>query len=139
MLDAAIRIPGTRIYVGLDPLLGLIPGLGDVLASLLGSAILLLAVRLRVPRIVLVRMYLNVVVNGVVGAIPVAGDAFSVWFQSNMRNAALLRRASTSFRRSSTFSDWVFVFGLLLASLACIASMAAAVLWLTAKLWRLAQ
>ncbi len=136
ILDAAVRIPGTRLYVGLDPLIGLIPGLGDVLASLIGAAILVMAVRLRVPKIVLVRMCLNVLLNGVLGTVPGAGDAFSVWFQSNVRNAALLRRASAA-PRPSTVTDWAFVLGLLLGTLALLLIMIAAILWLLVQLWRL--
>ena len=91
VLDTTVKIPGTSLYLGLDPLIGLIPGLGDVLANLMGAVILGLAARLDVPRIVITRMSLNLLINGVVGAVPVLGDLFSVWFQSNMRNAALLR------------------------------------------------
>lgn len=96
ILDHAIRIPRTNLYLGLDPLIGLVPGAGDLLASLIGAAILVMAVRLRAPRITLVRMCLNLLLNGVLGAVPGLGDVFSVWFQSNRRNAALLRRASAA-------------------------------------------
>lgn len=139
VLDTVIPIPGTTLRVGLDPLLGLLPGIGDTLASLIGSAILILATRLRVPKIVLVRMSLNVLLNGAIGAIPVVGDLFSVWFQSNARNAVLLRRASTSSRRPSTLWDWTFVIGILTTTLALIAGATLALFWLVARLWELAQ
>lgn len=138
ILDAAIRIPGTRVYIGLDPLIGLIPGFGDALASLIGAAILVMAVRLRVPRIVLVRMCLNLLLNGALGAIPGAGDAFSVWFQSNVRNAALLRRASAA-PKPSTITDWAFVLGLLAGTLAILFAAILGIFWLIAQLWHLAQ
>jgi hypothetical protein len=139
ILDTAIPIPGTTLRVGLDPLLGLVPGIGDTLASLIGSAILILAARLRVPKIMLIRMSLNVLVNGAIGSIPVAGDAFSVWFQSNARNAALLRRASFSSSRPARMSDWVFVIGILATTLALIGAATIAVVWLIARLWQRAQ
>ena len=95
LLDSAVRIPGTNLSIGLDPLLGLLPGIGDALASLIGSVILILAIRLNVPAATIARMNLNLLINGAVGAIPVAGDAFSVWFRSNALNAALLVRAAS--------------------------------------------
>jgi len=93
ILDTTVRIPGTPFYVGLDPLLGLIPGIGDILANLIGTLMLILAARLHVPQIVVARMSLNLLINGAVGAIPIAGDLFSIWFRSHARNADLLRRA----------------------------------------------
>ena len=139
LLDTAIRIPGTPIRIGLDPLIGLIPGIGDVLASAIGSYILFLASRLAVPKIVIARMALNLILNGVIGAIPAAGDLFSVWFQSNVRNARLLRRHSSATVTPSTASDWVFVLGVLMAALAIIGGAMIGILWLIARLWQLVQ
>ena len=95
ILDTTVKIPGTRFYLGLDPLLGLIPGIGDMLANLIGTVILILAARLQVPQIVIARMSLNLLINGTIGAIPILGDLFSVWFRSHARNAVLLREAAT--------------------------------------------
>jgi hypothetical protein len=136
ILDSAVRIPGTRITVGLDPLLGLIPGVGDLLASLIGAAILGIAVRLRVPKIVLARMCLNLLLNGALGAVPGAGDAFSVWFRSNVRNAALLRRV-VQVPHPTTAPDWAFVIGILGTTLALLIGAILAILWLLARLWEL--
>ena len=105
VLDTTVRIPGTSWYIGLDPLLGLIPGVGDVLANLIGTIILGLATRLQLPRIVLARMSLNLLINGMVGAVPIVGDLFSVWFRSHTRNAALLREAVMKPDRE-THADW---------------------------------
>jgi hypothetical protein len=91
LLDTAIRIPGTRIRIGLDPLIGLIPGIGDAIASAMGTVILLEAARQRLPRKLLARMGGNMVLNASVGAVPVIGDIFSVWFRSNSRNYAILK------------------------------------------------
>ena len=133
-LDTTIRIPGTSIYIGLDPLIGLIPGIGDALANLIGTVILGIAARLRLPRIVLARMILNLLINGVVGAVPVAGDLFSVWFQSNMRNAALLRAAATRPERE-TRPDWFYVGGIVGGTALVMLLAIAFVVWLVAKLW----
>jgi len=100
-LDRSIVIPGTDIRLGLDPLIGLIPGVGDAIASLAGSMILFLAAQVQVPKIVLIRMSLNVAINGLLGSIPLIGDLFSVWFHSNVRNVELLERHGGE-RRAST-------------------------------------
>jgi hypothetical protein len=93
LLDSAARIPGTGIRFGLDPLLGLVPGLGDVAGAVLAGYLVLLAERLGAPRAVVLRMLGNVAADTVGGTIPVLGDAFDVAFKSNTRNLALLERA----------------------------------------------
>ncbi|MDH5669423.1 MAG: DUF4112 domain-containing protein [Nitrospira sp.] len=135
-LDTAIRIPGTSITIGLDPLIGLIPGIGDALAGLLGTGILGIAARLRLPRIVLARMGLNLLINGVVGAIPVVGDLFSVWFRSHARNAALLREAAMRPDRE-TRPDWLYVAGIIGGTATVMLLAIAGVIWLIAMLWKL--
>jgi hypothetical protein len=134
VLDTTVRIPGTSLYLGLDPLLGLIPGIGDALANLIGTVILGLATRLRVPRIVLARMSLNLLINGAVGAVPIAGDLFSVWFQSNARNAALLRETASKPDRE-TRPDWFYVSGIIGGTAALMLLAIAFVIWLVVKLW----
>ena len=134
VLDTTVKIPGTSLYLGLDPLIGLIPGIGDVLANLMGTVIMGLAARLGVPSIVMTRMSLNLLINGVVGAIPVLGDLFSVWFQSNMRNAALLRDAATQPARS-TGRDWTYVVGLIGGTVILLLGLVALVVWLVISLW----
>lgn len=134
-LDTTIRIPGTSWFIGLDPLLGLIPGIGDVLANLIGTIILGLATRLRLPRIVLARMSLNLLINGMVGAVPILGDLFSVWFRSHTRNAALLREAAMKPDRE-THADWFYVVGIIGATAALLIATIAFVVWLVIKLWK---
>lgn len=133
-LDTTVKIPGTSIYIGLDPLLGLIPGIGDALANLIGTVILGIATRLRVPRIVLARMSLNLLINGVVGTIPIAGDLFSVWFRSHARNAALLREAAMKPDRE-TRPDWLYVGGIIGGTVVLMLLAIAFVIWAIAKLW----
>jgi hypothetical protein len=133
-LDTTVRIPGTSLSIGLDPLIGLIPGIGDALANLIGTIILGIATRLQLPRIVLARMSLNLLINSVVGAVPIAGDLFSVWFQSNMRNAALLREATARPDRE-THPDWLYVGGIVGGTVALMLLAIAFVVWAVAKLW----
>lgn len=134
ILDATVRIPGTSLYLGLDPLIGLIPGVGDVLAGFMGTIILGLAARLQVPRIVIARMSVNLLINGVIGTIPVFGDLFSVWFRSNSRNAELLRQAATRSARA-THRDWIYVVGLIGGTVMLLLSLIALVLWIVVSIW----
>ena len=134
VMDTTIRIPGTSWYIGLDPLLGLIPGIGDVLANLIGTIILGLATRLQLPRIVLTRMSLNLLINGTVGAVPILGDLFSVWFRSHTRNAALLREAAMRTDRE-THADWFYVIGIIGGTVALLLMTIAFMVWLVIKLW----
>jgi Domain of unknown function (DUF4112) len=134
VLDTSIRIPGTSWSIGLDPLLGLIPGIGDVIANLIGTVILGIATRLQLPRIVLARMSLNLLINGTVGAVPIVGDLFSVWFRSHARNAALLREAALKPDRE-THADWFYVAGIIGGTVALLFLMIAAIVWVVFKLW----
>lgn len=104
LLDAAVRIPGTNIRFGLDAVLGLIPGAGDIAGGLLSSFIIVKAANLGAPRSVLARMVMNVAIDSIVGAVPILGDIFDVAWKSNTRNAALLERyaaAPVTTRRAS--------------------------------------
>ncbi|MEP6887677.1 MAG: DUF4112 domain-containing protein [Nitrospirales bacterium] len=92
VLDDAIRLPGTSIRFGADPIVGLIPVVGDVLAVLSGISILLIARQLRVPTNDLIRMAYHQLLNGLIGAIPVLGDLYSFGFKSHAKNSALLVR-----------------------------------------------
>ncbi len=129
VLDTSIRIPGTSWSIGLDPLLGLIPGIGDVIANLIGTVILGIATRLQLPRIVLTRMSLNLLINGTVGAVPIVGDLFSVWFRSHARNAVLLRESAMRPDRE-THADWFYVGGIIGGTVGLLLLMIAFVVWL---------
>ncbi len=122
LMDNAIRVPGTRWRVGLDPLLGLIPGVGDGTGALVSVALIGASVRYGVPKVVLVRMALNVMLNTVIGVIPGVGDVFSAWFKSNALNYRLLQKHGGA-RRASTLGDWLFVGGLI-ASILLVAVLA---------------
>jgi hypothetical protein len=134
VLDTTVKIPGTNLYLGLDPLLGLVPGIGDAIANLLGTVILGLASRLRLPRIVLARMSLNLLINGAIGAVPVFGDLFSVWFRSHARNAALLREAANRPERE-TGHDWFYVTGIIAGTAFLLLLTIAFMVWSVWKIW----
>ena len=92
VMDGIFVLPGTNIRVGLDPLLGLMPVIGDLAASLVSAYLIWEAHKLGAPKTLLARMVGNMVIDTVTGSIPVFGDAFDVLFRSNMKNMALLRR-----------------------------------------------
>ena len=112
IMDDVMRVPGTKFRFGLDPLIGLIPGIGDTSSALVSGFALIQAVRLGVPKILVARMALNVLLNEVIGIVPVVGDAFSFWFKSNARNYDIIKshRVGASPPRRS---DWIFVIGIL--------------------------
>jgi hypothetical protein len=90
LLDSSIPVPGLKLRVGIDAVIGLIPGLGDAVGVLLSSYIVREAWSLGVPASTLVRMAFNVAVEGIVGLIPFAGDVFDAVWKANQRNVALL-------------------------------------------------
>ena len=137
LLDSAFSIPGTRIRIGLDPLLGLIPGLGDMVANLIGSSILFLGTQIQIPKIILVRMAMNMGINTLLGSIPGIGDLFSIWFRSNEKNAQLLRRYTTQTTSYSTPADWLFVIGLIVLMLTLIGGIFAGVIFGIRTIWNL--
>jgi hypothetical protein len=92
VLDDLIRIPGTNIRVGLDPLLGLLPGGGDVAGGLIAAYTLMVAARMGAPPAVILRMAGNIAVDALFGIVPVLGDLFDVGWKANRRNVELLER-----------------------------------------------
>jgi hypothetical protein len=92
LLDNAIQIPGTTWKIGLDPIIGLVPGFGDMIGAVLSGYIVLEAVRAEVPTFTLARMLMNVGIDTVLGSIPAFGDVFDAAWKSNLMNVALLER-----------------------------------------------
>lgn len=91
LLDNAFAIPGTRFRIGLDGILGLIPGIGDATGAALSIYLIVQAARLGLPVSTLLRMVGNVALETVVGAVPIVGDIFDIVWKANIRNMALLR------------------------------------------------
>jgi hypothetical protein len=92
LLDSSITIPGTNLKFGLDPIIGLIPGIGDLMGAVMSGYIILEAVRADVPNVTLVRMLVNVGIDTLLGAVPALGDVFDAAWKSNTMNVALLER-----------------------------------------------
>jgi hypothetical protein len=108
VMDELIALPNSKFKFGLDPLIGLIPGIGDTASAIVSALVLIQAARRGLPKILLARMSLNILINEIVGIIPGLGDVFSFWFKSNKRNYELLL-AHTEKPRRARASDWVFV------------------------------
>lgn len=92
ILDSAFRIPGTRLRFGLDPILGLVPGLGDAVGGGFGLYLLFQAYRAGAPAIVMFRMFANIAADVVIGAVPLLGDLLDAGYKANLRNLSLLER-----------------------------------------------
>jgi hypothetical protein len=108
LLDNAFRIPGTSIRFGLDAIIGLVPGIGDLSAPVFAAVILVTGFRLRLPAIVQARMVLNAAIDMVLGLVPVLGDLVDIAWKANMRNLALLERHARPGVPASQ-ADYVFV------------------------------
>jgi Domain of unknown function (DUF4112) len=136
LLDEAFRVPGTGIRFGIDGIVGLVPGVGDVLAGLLSLIIPLAGWFRGVPYITLVRMAANLAIGVIVGSIPLFGDIFDIAWKANRRNYRLLRLHLAEPLRH-TGRDWAFLI-LLAALLAIVFALPIVVLvWLLAwVVWR---
>lgn len=108
VMDRLIRIPGLKKRLGLNPIVDLVPGFGDIAVALVSVSVIIYGIRRKVPKIVLSRMALNVLINEIVGLIPVIGSAFAFWFQANTRNYHLIRGHIDTPGRS-TKADKIFV------------------------------
>jgi hypothetical protein len=115
LMDNLLRVPGTKARVGINPFLDLIPVFGDGAAVVISALTIFEGFRRRVPKIVMARMGLNVLLNGLLGTIPVVGEAFSFWYKPTSRNYRLLQEhsAQAGGARRGTWQEWSFVVGLL--------------------------
>ena len=132
LLDDGIRIPGTRFRIGLDPIIGLVPGFGDMAGAALSVAIIWEAAQRGVPAFTLLRMAMNVVVDAGLGSVPVAGDVFDALWKANRKNVAMLERhvGQTPSRAKRTFG----VIPLLVVLVLVILGFAVGSAWLVMRL-----
>lgn len=137
LMDGLFRIPGTGWRIGLDAIVGLIPGVGDFATTAVSFYILAAGVRYRVPKVTLLRMAANIGVDYLLGAIPVVGDLFDAAWKSNQMNVELLKsRASVSASEAAhgRASDWLFLGVLALGLLTLLVGSVAVSLWLLTQL-----
>jgi hypothetical protein len=129
VMDELVAVPGTSIRVGLDPVVGLVPVVGDAISAVVGFWLIAEATRFGVPRIVVGRMIVNTVIDLAVGAIPVLGDLFDVVSRSNSRNLALFRRHALD-PAASTRGEQVALAGLVVLVVGLLWLVATAIGWL---------
>ena len=108
LLDSAYCLPGTGIRFGWDAIIGLVPWVGDAVTALFGSFIIFHAYQLRLPRVVQLRMFINIAIDVAIGFVPLVGDVADVFWKSNARNFALLEHHAGS-NRPARPGDWLFV------------------------------
>ena len=124
--------------LGLDALVGLVPGVGDFATTAVSFYILAAGVRYRVPKVTLLRMALNIAVDYVLGAVPVVGDIFDAAWKSNQKNVGLLRERATvgaSEARAASLSDWLFVGLIMLVLLVLLLGSIGFSLWLLSRIF----
>jgi hypothetical protein len=134
LMDSAFSIPGTRIRFGLDAIVGLVPGLGDVLTGLAAFLIVFVAWQRQLPRVTQARMVANIAIDTIIGAIPIMGDLFDVAWKSNRKNFHLLQRAASVTRGRQQLSDWLFLMVLFLVAGTIIAVPFAVLVWIVHRL-----
>jgi hypothetical protein len=134
LLDDIFRIPGTQIRFGLDALIGWVPGIGDAMAAIASFLIVFAAWRRGVQAVTLVRMIANVVLETTLGAIPVAGDIFHVFWKSNRRNYQLLIREKEQ-PGANARQDWMFLAIILFAAIAAAVIPIAILIWILRPLF----
>ena len=122
LLDNAIPIPGTKHRIGLDPILGLIPGGGDLVGSIFAGYVVFKSAQMGVPQETLVKMAANIVFDTVAGTVPVAGDLFDVAWKANVKNIELLD-AHLGSPEQGKKADWLFVAALLLGLILIVGSV----------------
>jgi len=134
LLDDMFRIPGTQIRFGLDALIGWVPGIGDAAAGIASFLIVFASWRRGAKAVTLVRMIANVLLETAIGAIPVAGDIFHIFWKANRRNYRLLMREREQ-PGANTRRDWMFLAVILCTVLAAAAIPIALLIWLVRSYW----
>lgn len=133
LLDNAFVVPGTSYRIGLDPLLGLIPGLGDLVSPVFTIALLLHSRHLGVPKVVQARMLINVAIDALVGVVPVVGDLFDFAWKANDKNLQLLELHAREDRGGSA-ADYAFVTLMILGVVVLAAIPFVLLVWLMSVL-----
>ena len=132
VLDELVPIPGTNQRIGVDPVVGLIPWVGDFVSAAVGLWLIAEAARFRIPNVVLARMLLNTFVDLGIGLIPILGDLFDIVSRSNSRNLELFRRHATD-PGAPTTGHALFLAGLLLIAVGIVWLVATALGWLLSQ------
>ncbi len=136
LLDSAFLVPGTNYRIGLDPILGLIPGIGDLVSPLFTIGLLWQGRDLGLPRVIQLRMIFNVAIDTLLGVVPLVGDLFDFAWKANDKNMAMLEEYAYEEKPASAH-DWFFVAGFTLLLLVMAAVPLVLAGWLIAALGRI--
>jgi hypothetical protein len=128
VLDNAFRVPGTGLRFGWDPIIGLIPGAGDTVAALFACLFVVQAYQMRVPKVIQLRIVLNILIDVVIGMVPLAGDIGDFFWKASTKNLALLERHADEVQPARA-GDWLFVLGILAIVLLAAALPFVALYW----------
>jgi len=136
LLDSKFRIPGTNIRFGIDPIIGLIPGAGDVFAGVI-SLYFLIQAALSGGRVsVLGRMFLNILLDVLIGSVPVLGEAFDIYWKANLRNSRILNELQQH-PRKTTSESWLWIWFVVAQFVGIIIGIILLIGWAIAELFEL--
>ncbi len=137
VMDEAVAVPGTRIKFGLDSVIGLIPGVGDLSGAAIGGYVLHAANKLGVPTVVMARMLLNLGIDALIGIIPIVGDYLDVLYKANSKNVALVEQAVLN-RETTARSSWWRLAGVFAAFGAIVLGGFVGAVFLAKWIWTMA-
>lgn len=134
LLDSRFRIPGTRVRFGLDPILSLVPGVGDLVSPVFAVALLAQALCQGVPKVIMLRILLNGLLDAMIGVVPIAGAVGDIFYRANARNLALLERHARPGVRP-TWGDYAFVLTAAAVFGMIVLVPVALAIWLAVEMW----
>lgn len=134
LLDTQFRVPGTNLTFGLDPIIGLIPGVGDLVGPIFGLVVVAHAWKMRVPKVIMARMLVNAGLDALFGIFPLLGDAIDLFWKANQSNVKLLERHAYQ-RQAAGRGDWLFVGAVALAALLLALMPILIVIWIGRQLF----
>lgn len=134
LLDSQFTIPGTKIKVGIDPMIGLVSGIGDLAGASLSIYFMVYAAKLGAKPSVLIRMFINILADLTIGAIPILGDIFDVAWKANLRNAILLEKLEQNPDQTESESS-ILNWSLLILLVAIVIGVIIGMIWLVGIAW----
>jgi hypothetical protein len=134
LLDSQFRIPGTKLTFGLDPVIGLIPGVGDLVGPIFGLVVVAHAWKMRVPKVIMLRMLVNAGLDALFGIIPLIGDTIDIFWKANTANVLLLERHAYE-RRAVSLADRLFVGAAVLVAILLLLLPVIIVIWIGRQLF----
>lgn len=135
ILDNAIPIPGTKQRIGIDPIIGMLPGGGDLVTGALGAYIILESARMGIDREIIGKMVGNIVLDAIAGTVPIVGDFFDMGWKANVKNIALLEK-HIEINPEDNKTDWLFLIGLTILLAAIVIGFAALTFFVIRWLWQ---